>query len=254
MGLTAPYSEPSTGFKRGESQGLNSEFRGALRSNKVAPRNVGAGERQRFFPEGFSGRADRDGALMGGSKGRASKLIFFLTIDNSPALNDPVATQVKTGESMHRSASGSRRPLPSWRLVSVRGSGAAQCRFSGCTNPQEGHCGRNESRPEKLKRVQDAHQPASFLPDGEATLARNNHSNNFEKEGHMRQARYRFFLLPVLLVLACVGAFAQANSELTGIITDQSGAVVAGATVTLTDPATGCYQNHRKRRNRSIRH
>ncbi len=55
----------------------------------------------------------------------------------------------------------------------------------------------------------------------------------------MRQARYRFFLLPVLLVLACVGAFAQANSELTGIITDQSGAVVAGATVTLTDPATG---------------
>jgi hypothetical protein len=89
------------------------------------------------------------------------------------------------------------------------------------------------------KRVQDAHQPASFLPDGEATLARNNHSNNFEKEGHMRQARYRFFLLPVLLVLACVGAFAQANSELTGIITDQSGAVVAGATVTLTDPATG---------------
>jgi hypothetical protein len=36
-----------------------------------------------------------------------------------------------------------------------------------------------------------------------------------------------------------VGAFAQANSELTGIITDQSGAVVAGATVLLTDPATG---------------
>jgi hypothetical protein len=55
----------------------------------------------------------------------------------------------------------------------------------------------------------------------------------------MRQARYRFFLLPVLLVLACVGAFAQANSELTGIITDQSGAVIAGAKVTLTDPATG---------------
>jgi len=53
MGLTAPHSEPPTGFKRGESQGLNSEFRGALRSNKVAPRNVGAGERQRFFPEVF---------------------------------------------------------------------------------------------------------------------------------------------------------------------------------------------------------
>src|SRR3974390_538787 len=55
----------------------------------------------------------------------------------------------------------------------------------------------------------------------------------------MRQARYRFFLLPLLLVLACVSAFAQANSELTGIVTDQTGAVVAGATIVLTDPATG---------------
>jgi hypothetical protein len=45
--------------------------------------------------------------------------------------------------------------------------------------------------------------------------------------------------LPLIFVLACVGAFAQANSNLTGIITDQTGAVVADATVTLTDPATG---------------
>ncbi len=55
----------------------------------------------------------------------------------------------------------------------------------------------------------------------------------------MRQARYRFFLLPLLFVMACVGAFAQANSELTGIVTDQSGAVVAGAKIVLTDPGTG---------------
>ena len=55
----------------------------------------------------------------------------------------------------------------------------------------------------------------------------------------MRQARYRFFLLPLFLVLACAGAFAQANSELTGIVTDQTGAVVAGAQIVLTDPATG---------------
>src|SRR5215469_4094335 len=61
----------------------------------------------------------------------------------------------------------------------------------------------------------------------------------FEKEGHMRQAKNRFFLLPLLFVLACVGVYAQANSQLTGIVTDQTGAVVAGATVTLTDPATG---------------
>jgi hypothetical protein len=55
----------------------------------------------------------------------------------------------------------------------------------------------------------------------------------------MRQAKYRFFLLPLFLLLACAGLFAQANSELTGIVTDQTGAVVAGATITLTDPATG---------------
>ena len=55
----------------------------------------------------------------------------------------------------------------------------------------------------------------------------------------MRQARYRFFLLPLFLVLACAGAFAQANSSVTGIVTDQTGAVVSGAKVTLTDPATG---------------
>ncbi len=50
---------------------------------------------------------------------------------------------------------------------------------------------------------------------------------------------YRFLLLPLLFVLTCVGAFAQANSDVTGIVTDQSGAVVAGANITLTDPATG---------------
>jgi len=55
----------------------------------------------------------------------------------------------------------------------------------------------------------------------------------------MKQARCRFFLLPLLLVLACAGAFAQANSELTGIVTDQTGAVVTGANIVLTDPATG---------------
>jgi hypothetical protein len=55
----------------------------------------------------------------------------------------------------------------------------------------------------------------------------------------MKNTRYRFFLMPLCLLLACAGAFAQANSSLTGIVTDQMGAVVAGATITLTDPATG---------------
>jgi hypothetical protein len=52
-------------------------------------------------------------------------------------------------------------------------------------------------------------------------------------------AKYRFFLLPLFFVLACAGAFAQANSEITGIVTDQTGAVVAGAKIVLTDPGTG---------------
>ena len=55
----------------------------------------------------------------------------------------------------------------------------------------------------------------------------------------MRQMRNRFFLLSVLFALAGVFALAQANSDLTGIVTDQSGAVVAGAKISLTDPATG---------------
>jgi len=54
----------------------------------------------------------------------------------------------------------------------------------------------------------------------------------------MRQAKNRFFLLPLFFVLACVGLYAQANSELTGIVVDQTGAVVAGAKIVLTEPAT----------------
>ncbi len=55
----------------------------------------------------------------------------------------------------------------------------------------------------------------------------------------MRKAKYWFFLLPLFFVLVCVGAFAQANSTITGIVTDQSGAVVPAAQIVLTDTATG---------------
>ena len=85
--------------------------------------------------------------------------------------------------------------------------------------------------------TRNANSPAFSLLDGEAT--EQNKKLKLEKEGHMRQANYRFLLLPLFLVLACVGALAQANSELTGIITDQTGAVVADAKVVLTDPDTG---------------
>ena len=55
----------------------------------------------------------------------------------------------------------------------------------------------------------------------------------------MRVTRFGVFLIPLFFVLACVGAFAQANSAVTGIVTAQTGAVVAGAKIVLTDPATG---------------
>src|SRR3954451_10048756 len=51
--------------------------------------------------------------------------------------------------------------------------------------------------------------------------------------------RSRLCVMPLLFALVCAGAIAQANSDRTGIVTDQSGAVVAGATIVLTDPATG---------------
>ncbi|MGA9463866.1 MAG: carboxypeptidase-like regulatory domain-containing protein, partial [Terracidiphilus sp.] len=54
----------------------------------------------------------------------------------------------------------------------------------------------------------------------------------------MRQTKYRYFLLPLIFMLAGVVVFAQANSELTGIVTDQTGAVVAGAKITIIEPAT----------------
>src|SRR6266702_5002460 len=59
---------------------------------------------------------------------------------------------------------------------------------------------------------------------------------------HFRKA-VLFLLLPLFCALASAVVFAQANSEITGIVTDQTGAVVAAATITLTDPATGAAHN-----------
>jgi hypothetical protein len=42
-----------------------------------------------------------------------------------------------------------------------------------------------------------------------------------------------------MFVVASVAVFAQANSELTGIVTDQTGAVVPDAKIVIIDPATG---------------
>src|SRR6516165_3819618 len=54
----------------------------------------------------------------------------------------------------------------------------------------------------------------------------------------MKNAKYWFLLLPLFFVLVCVGAFAQANSSVTGIVTDQTGAVIPAAKIVLTDPST----------------
>ena len=47
----------------------------------------------------------------------------------------------------------------------------------------------------------------------------------------------------VVFAMLCLGfagaAYAQQNSEITGIVTDQTGAVISGAQVTLTDTARG---------------
>ena len=58
----------------------------------------------------------------------------------------------------------------------------------------------------------------------------------------MRQvfARPVWFVVFVMLCFGFAGAaFAQQNSQITGIITDQTGAVISGAQVTLTDTAKG---------------
>jgi hypothetical protein len=58
----------------------------------------------------------------------------------------------------------------------------------------------------------------------------------------MRQAR-RFILLPVLSLFAGMALMAQQNSEIVGTVTDQTGAVVQGANLSLTQKETGFVYN-----------
>jgi Carboxypeptidase regulatory-like domain len=143
-----------------------------------------------------------------------------------------------SGKSVYLNESVADRRQPSQLAVSKASNARVLCRL-GVRKPEQGKGSEpvNHKR-QPLRGVSDFIHTASFLVNGKATEVQNRNSNNFEKEGHMRQARYRFFLLPLLFVLACAGAFAQANSEVTGIVTDQTGAVVAGANIVLTDPAT----------------
>ena len=54
----------------------------------------------------------------------------------------------------------------------------------------------------------------------------------------MRKTSTWLIVLALLLTFGGIRAFAQANSELTGVVTDTTGAAVPGASVVLTDPAT----------------
>src|SRR5579883_2904111 len=51
------------------------------------------------------------------------------------------------------------------------------------------------------------------------------------------------FVLSIFALCALLTAYAQENADITGTITDQSGAAVAGVTVTITDTATGATRS-----------
>jgi hypothetical protein len=85
---------------------------------------------------------------------------------------------------------------------------------------------------------------ASYPTDGEANEVNNTNSSKLEKEGHMRQARRGFIsIVSVLLLFVGMALHAQQNSEIVGTVTDQTGAAVPGATLTLTQAETGFVYN-----------
>src|SRR5260370_7327904 len=50
---------------------------------------------------------------------------------------------------------------------------------------------------------------------------------------------WTYLLLAIVVLALCVGAIAQGAGELTGLVTDATGAVVSGVEVKLTNSATG---------------
>jgi len=59
----------------------------------------------------------------------------------------------------------------------------------------------------------------------------------------MRLAKFRFLIVSLFLVFACVAVRAQQNSEIVGTVTDQTGAAVPGAKLVLTQTETGFVYN-----------
>ena len=52
-------------------------------------------------------------------------------------------------------------------------------------------------------------------------------------------ARYRVFLLSLVMLLVCMAGHGQQNSTITGTVLDKNGAAIPGAEVTLTQQQTG---------------
>ena len=84
-------------------------------------------------------------------------------------------------------------------------------------------------------------------------VMKNATSTNFGKEGHMKKTRIRFFLMPLFLLLACVGAFAQANSEVTGTVTDSTGSGGSGGERDAYRTSQRIYSRDHQRVNRLVR-
>ncbi|MGH9493964.1 MAG: carboxypeptidase-like regulatory domain-containing protein, partial [Candidatus Sulfotelmatobacter sp.] len=55
----------------------------------------------------------------------------------------------------------------------------------------------------------------------------------------MKRILAQFVVLSVLCLGCCAGVFAQSTSQISGTVKDASGAVVAGAQITVTQTATG---------------
>jgi len=85
-----------------------------------------------------------------------------------------------------------------------------------------------------------------FIPQKRSkrkTTSTETQQKQFEKEGHMRLAKFRFLIVSLFLVFACVAGRAQQNSEIVGTVTDQTGAVIPGAKLVLTQNETGFVYN-----------